>query len=67
MKIVVLGNTGLIGRKVVHILEELGHDAGAASTGTIDLLTGRGLNEAFRGAQSLVILPTRHPSRIPRC
>lgn len=61
MKIVVLGGTGLIGSKVVHILEEQGHDVLAASARTVDVLTGKGLGEGLRGAQVVVDL-TNSPS-----
>src|SRR6202021_2951962 len=61
MKIVVLGGTGLIGSKVVRILQGQKHDVLAASTSTIDLLTGKGLSEALRGAQAVVDL-TNSPS-----
>lgn len=61
MKIVVLGGTGLIGSKVVRILQGQKHDVLAASTGTIDLMTGKGLNEALKGAQVVVDL-TNSPS-----
>ncbi len=56
MKIVVLGGTGLIGSKVVHILQEQNHDVLAASAGTVDVLTGKGLSEALRGAQVVIDL-----------
>ncbi|HET6860708.1 MAG TPA: SDR family oxidoreductase [Streptomyces sp.] len=57
MKIAVLGGTGLIGSKVVGILQTLGHDvsAHAQSTG-LDLLTGQGLDEALKGAETVVNL-----------
>ncbi len=61
MKIVVLGGTGLIGSKVVRILQEQKHDVLAASAKTVDLMTGRGLDEALRGAQVVVDL-TNSPS-----
>lgn len=61
MKIVVLGGTGLIGSKVVRILTEHNHDVLAASSATVDLLTGRGLSEALKGAQVVVDL-TNSPS-----
>jgi uncharacterized protein YbjT (DUF2867 family) len=61
MKIVVLGGTGLIGSRVVRILQGQKHDVLAASTSTIDLLTGKGLSEALRGAQAVVDL-TNSPS-----
>jgi uncharacterized protein YbjT (DUF2867 family) len=61
MKIVVLGGTGLIGSKVVHTLQDQGHDVLAASAGTVDVLTGKGLTEALRGAQVVIDL-TNSPS-----
>lgn len=61
MKIVVLGGTGLIGSKVVRILQGQGHDVLAASAHTVDLLTGKGLSEALKGAQVVVDL-TNSPS-----
>ena len=61
MKIVVLGGTGLIGSKVVPILQQQHHDVLAASAGTVDLLTGKGLNEALRGADVVIDL-TNSPS-----
>jgi len=61
MKIVVLGGTGLIGTKVVRILQQQGHDVLAASGRTVDLLTGRGLSEALQGAEIVVDL-TNSPS-----
>lgn len=55
MKIVVLGGSGLIGRKVVKILTDHGHEALAASPNSgVDATTGRGLTEALRGAQVVV-------------
>lgn len=61
MKIVVLGGTGLIGSKVVRILQQQSHDVLAASGKTVDLMTGRGLSEALQGAQVVVDL-TNSPS-----
>jgi nucleoside-diphosphate-sugar epimerase len=54
MKITVIGATGLIGSKVVHILEREGHDLVASSRETADVLTGRGLTEALMGADAVV-------------
>jgi uncharacterized protein YbjT (DUF2867 family) len=61
MKIVVLGGTGLIGKRVVRILQEKGHDVLGASSSTVNLLTGSGLSEALQGAQAVVDL-TNSPS-----
>jgi len=55
MKIVVIGGTGLIGSKLVDILDEAGHEALAASPDTgVDAITGEGLAEAFEGAEVVV-------------
>ncbi len=55
MKIVVIGGTGLIGSKLVEKLRADGHDVLAASPGTgVDIVTGRGLAEALRGARVVV-------------
>lgn len=55
MKIVVIGGTGLIGSKLVSKLNELGHEALAASPNTgVNTLTGQGLAEVLKGAQVLV-------------
>ncbi len=61
MKIVVLGGTGLIGSKVVRILQGQHHEVLAASGRTVDLLTGKGLSEALQGAQVVIDL-TNSPS-----
>jgi uncharacterized protein YbjT (DUF2867 family) len=55
MKIVVIGGTGLIGSKLVSRLGERGHEAVAASPDTgVDIITGKGLDEALAGAQVVV-------------
>lgn len=55
MKIVVIGGTGLIGKKVVGILREKGHEVVAASPSSgVDTLTGKGLDEALAGADVVV-------------
>src|SRR6187549_2312634 len=55
LKIVVIGGTGLIGKKVVKNLREQGHDVLAASPSSgVDTITGEGLTEALAGAQVVV-------------
>lgn len=55
MKIVVMGGTGLVGRKLVRKLRNQGHEAIAASRSTgVDLITGEGLKEALRDAETVV-------------
>lgn len=55
MKIVVVGGTGLIGKKVVARLAAQGHDVLAASPGTgVNALTGEGLAQALADAQVVV-------------
>src|SRR5688500_16291772 len=55
MKIVVIGGSGLIGRKLVDRLRQRGHEAMAASPASgVDTMTGQGLAEALAGAQVVV-------------
>ncbi|WEX74682.1 SDR family oxidoreductase [Sinorhizobium numidicum] len=55
MKIVVIGGTGLIGTKVVNILQQNGHQALAATPATgVDTISGKGLSEALEGAEVVV-------------
>jgi len=55
MKIVVIGGTGLIGSKLVHALDEHGHEAVAAAPSTGEnTLTGEGLPEVLAGASVVV-------------
>lgn len=61
MKIVVLGGTGLIGSKVVRILQEQKHDVLPTSAKDVDLLTGKGLSEALQDARVVIDL-TNSPS-----
>ena len=57
MELTVVGGTGLIGAQLVRELTAAGHSAvpAARSTG-VDLLTGRGLDEALEGAEVMVDL-----------
>src|SRR5262249_53262974 len=51
MKIVVIGGSGLIGKKLVPILRERGHEAVPASPSSgVNTLTGEGLSESLAGA-----------------
>jgi uncharacterized protein YbjT (DUF2867 family) len=55
MKIAVMGGTGLIGSQVVKILNASGHEAVPHSRSTgVDLLSGRGLAGALKGADVVV-------------
>ena len=55
MKIVVIGGTGLIGKKVGAYLGAHGHEAIAASPSTgVNTLTGEGLAAALAGAAVVV-------------
>jgi len=55
MKIVVIGGTGLIGKKVVSDLRHRGHEVVAAAPSSgVNTFTGEGLSEAIRGAQVVV-------------
>lgn len=55
MKIVVIGGTGLIGKKLVQNLQELGHEVLAASPSRgVNAVTGEGLKQALSGAQVVV-------------
>ncbi|MEV4695677.1 NAD(P)H-binding protein [Micromonospora echinospora] len=55
MKVVVIGGSGLIGSKLVKILDAQGHEAVAASPKTgVNTLTGEGMVEALAGAGAVV-------------
>src|SRR5437764_10835215 len=55
MKIVVIGGSGLIGKKVVANLRQRGHDALAASPSSgVNAVTGEGLAAALVGARVVV-------------
>ena len=55
MKIVVIGGSGLIGKKLVNKLREKGHEALPASPSSgVNTLTGEGLREALSGTAVVV-------------
>jgi uncharacterized protein YbjT (DUF2867 family) len=55
MKIVVIGGTGLIGSKLVTLLQARGHEALAASPNSgVNTLTGEGLDAALEGCDVVV-------------
>jgi len=55
MKIVVIGGSGLIGKKVVMNLRQRGHEVVAASPSSgVNTLTGEGLAQALAGARVVV-------------
>src|SRR5213080_1377837 len=55
MKILVIGGSGLIGKKLVNNLRQQGHQVVAASPSSgVNTLTGEGLAEALAGAQVVV-------------
>ncbi|ADP13798.1 NAD dependent epimerase/dehydratase family protein 2 [Achromobacter xylosoxidans A8] len=55
MKILVIGGTGLIGSKLVKLLNERGHEAIAASPATgVNTMTGEGLDAALAGVDTVV-------------
>src|ERR1700739_4332743 len=55
MKIVVIGGSGLIGKKVVPILRRKGHEVVAASPSSgVNAVTGEGLGQALAGASVVV-------------
>ncbi|MEE4542259.1 NAD(P)H-binding protein [Streptomyces sp. V4-01] len=57
MNITVIGGTGLIGSQVVRNLTAAGHRATAASLFTgADVISGKGLDEALKGADTVVNL-----------
>nr|WP_216821045.1 NAD(P)H-binding protein [Singulisphaera sp. GP187] len=62
MRIVVIGGSGLIGKKLVPILRQKGHDAVVASPSSgVNALTGEGLAGALTGA-SVVVDVSNSPS-----
>jgi uncharacterized protein YbjT (DUF2867 family) len=62
MKIVVIGGSGLIGKKLIPLLRAQGHEAVAASPSSgVNTITGEGLREALAGAD-VVVDVTNAPS-----
>jgi uncharacterized protein YbjT (DUF2867 family) len=62
MKIVIIGGSGLIGKKLIPILRERGHEALSASPSSgVNTITGEGLATALAGAQ-VVVDVTNAPS-----
>jgi uncharacterized protein YbjT (DUF2867 family) len=57
MKLTVIGGTGRIGSQVVGKLTTAGHEAVVAAPSTgVDLITGKGLDQALKGAEVVVNL-----------
>lgn len=55
MKIAVAGGTGRLGRHVVDVLAERGHEVVSMSRATgVDIITGKGLDAALSGAEVIV-------------
>src|SRR6266478_2382723 len=54
MKIVVIGGSGLIGKRVVTNLRQHGHEVVAAPSSGVNTVTGEGLARALAGAQVVV-------------
>jgi len=55
MKIVIIGGSGLIGKKLVNKLSQRGHEGVAASRSSgVNTITGEGLAKALAGAQVVV-------------
>jgi len=64
MKIVVIGDTGMIGSKTIPILRQHAHEVVAASPDTdVNTITGEGLKEAMAGTPVVIDLTKR--SRAP--
>jgi len=62
MKIVVIGGSGLIGKKLIPLLRGRGHEAVSASPSSgVNTITGEGLGEALAGAD-VVVDVTNSPS-----
>jgi uncharacterized protein YbjT (DUF2867 family) len=58
-RIAVAGATGRVGRHVVDVLEERGHDVVAMSRSSgVDIVTGDGLAQALEGVESVIDVAT---------
>ena len=66
LKIVVIGGSGLIGTKLVKLLQHKGHEVLAASPSTgVNTVTGEGLAKAMIGADAVIDV-SNSPSSAPR-
>jgi len=55
MKVVIIGGSGLIGKKLSTLLREAGHEVASASPSSgVNTVTGEGLDPALAGAQVVV-------------
>jgi uncharacterized protein YbjT (DUF2867 family) len=55
MRIAVAGGTGTVGRHVVELARERGHDVASLSRAEgVDLVSGRGLDDALRGVDTVI-------------
>jgi uncharacterized protein YbjT (DUF2867 family) len=55
LRVAVIGGTGLVGRRTVDALRELGHDPVAVSrSGGVDVVSGAGLDAALAGVDAVV-------------
>ncbi len=62
MKIVIIGGSGLIGKKLAALLQQAGHEVAAASPSSgVNAVTGEGLSQALAGAD-VVVDVTNSPS-----
>jgi uncharacterized protein YbjT (DUF2867 family) len=62
MKVVIIGGSGLIGKKLAVLLQQAGHEVAAASPSSgVNAVTGEGLSQALAGAE-VVVDVTNSPS-----
>lgn len=55
MKVVIIGGSGLIGKKLAALLQQAGHEVVAASPSSgVNAVTGEGLSQALAGAEVVV-------------